>query len=144
MNFEGKNEVKVEINKLWDFLTQPEKVSQCFPGIKSISKEGEQYKVSGRVGIGLLKGDYSATFKYSDVTPLQRLSLVARGNGMGGTIDLNAVLELSGNNPVIVSWKADLRIGGTLASLGARVMNSAAGSIIEDLFNCIAQKVQES
>jgi len=144
MNYSGDFQLNAPREKLWGFLTTAEEVSQCFPGITEIKREGEGYRVKGRVGIGPIRGDYNANFKYTELVPQSKITITARGTGMGGSIDLSASVMIGEGSPVKVSWIAELKVGGVLASLGARVMDSVAKKMVEDLFQCMKQKVEGS
>lgn len=142
MKFNGSYKINTTQQKLWDFVISPEKVSQCFPGIKEIKKENDQYKVTGRISLGVIKGDYSATFKYVDLKPTTHLGISARGSGMGGSVDLVAQMDMVGETPVETTWEADLKVGGVLASLASRFMDSVGGKLVNELFECIKMKVE--
>ncbi|MEM0164599.1 MAG: SRPBCC domain-containing protein, partial [Saccharolobus sp.] len=112
-------------------------VSQCFPGLKSFNKEGNEYRVVGVTGIGFIKGEYRADVKFEKVDENKR-RILAKGSGMNSNVDIDATVEaLDGK----INYSAEVKVAGVLASVGARLMGSAVEKIINDLFNCIKEKV---
>jgi carbon monoxide dehydrogenase subunit G len=41
-----------------------------------------------------------------------------------------------------MDWHANVMVGGTLASVGARLMNSTAEKLTEQFFACLKSKLQ--
>ncbi|BFH73628.1 CoxG family protein [Sulfurisphaera javensis] len=140
MKFEGEVQVPITSDKLWEYITQPEKIASCFPGLKNFSKEGDEYKVVGTTGIGFIKGDYKASVKFSQIDDKTRtVGLIAKGNGLNSNVDINATINVL-DNPTRLKYTADVKISGILASVGARLMDSAVNKILNDLFECIKTK----
>ena len=140
MKFEGEVEVPISAEQLWNYITNPEKIASCFPGLKSISKEGDEYKVAGTAGIGFIKGEYKASVKFTQIDASSRtISLLAKGNGLNSNVDINAVVTVL-ENPTKLKYSADVKVSGILASVGARLMDPAVNKILNDLFECIKTK----
>ncbi|WP_338603476.1 CoxG family protein [Sulfolobus tengchongensis] len=137
MKYEGSININASKDQILKLLDNPEQVSQCFPGIKSFSKEGEEYKLVGVTGIGFIKGEYKANVKFDKVDENKR-KIIAKGSGMNSNVDIEAIVEaLDGK----INYSADVKVAGVLASVGARLMGSAIEKIVNDLFNCIKEKV---
>ncbi|QIW23423.1 carbon monoxide dehydrogenase [Sulfolobus sp. S-194] len=140
MKFEGEVQVPISSQELWEYVTNPEKIASCFPGLKSLSKEGDEYKVVGSTGIGFIKGDYKASVKFVQVDKENKIvTLVAKGNGLNSNVDINALINVI-DNPTRLKYSADVKVSGILASIGARLMDSAVNKILNDLFECIKTK----
>jgi carbon monoxide dehydrogenase subunit G len=145
MKVQGEIKINSAIENLWNFLSRPEEVSSCFPGIKKVEKISEnEYKIEGTTGIGFIKGDYRATVKFLNITPMKGYTIQARGNGLSSTMDITANIELTDNKPVTMKYNGEVKVGGVLASIGARLMDSAVEKILQDLFQCIKNKVEKS
>lgn len=143
MQFQGDFTSEFSRERVWQFINNVEEVAKCFPGFKSIEKTGENtYKLVARVGIGFIKGDFIANLSLENVNPIQSMTLKAKGTGMGSTVDLAANINLDDKgNQTLMKWVADVKVGGTLASIGARLIEEAAQQIISELFECIKKKL---
>jgi len=141
MKFEGEIPVSADSKTLWDYIINLEKLATCFPGIKSFEKEQDGYKVVGVAGIGFIKGEYKANVKLSQIDPQNKsLNLIAKGSGLNSNVDINVLVQVL-DNPVRLKYTADVKIGGVLASIGARLLDSAVNKIINDLFECVKSRV---
>lgn len=137
MKYEGSISLNATNDQILKLLDNPDQVAQCFPGIKSFTKEGEEYKVVGVTGIGFIKGEYKANVRFEKIDENKR-KIIAKGTGMNSNVDIDAIAEaLDGK----INYSADVKVAGVLASVGARLMGSALEKIINDLFNCIKERV---
>ncbi|QGA53569.1 carbon monoxide dehydrogenase [Sulfolobus sp. E5-1-F] len=137
MKYEGSISLNASKDQILKLLDNPDQVAQCFPGIKSFTKEGEEYKVVGVTGIGFIKGEYRANVRFEKIDENKR-KIIAKGTGMNSNVDIDAIAEaLDGK----INYSADVKVAGVLASVGARLMGSAIEKIINDLFNCIKERV---
>ncbi|AHC51259.1 carbon monoxide dehydrogenase [Sulfolobus acidocaldarius SUSAZ] len=141
MKFEGELQVPFPSDKLWSFITDVEKVASCFPGLKSITKTGENtYAVVGTAGIGFIKGEYKANVQLSNIDQNSKsLNLLAKGTGLNSNLDITALVQLL-ESPVRLKYSADVKVSGVLASIGARLMDSALNKLLNELFECIKLK----
>jgi len=144
MKFEGEVQVPIPTDQLWNYITNPEKIASCFPGLKSLNKEGDEYKVVGTAGVGFVKGEYKASVKFTQInTPNKTVSLLAKGNGLNSNIDITAVVTVL-ENPTKLKYSADVKVSGILASVGARLMDPAVNKILNELFECIKIKASST
>ncbi|AEB95625.1 MAG: SRPBCC domain-containing protein [Metallosphaera sp.] len=140
MKYQGEIKLNVDKAMIWSILSNPESVSSCFPGVKSFSKEGDTYKVTGTAGIGFIKGEYKATVTFSEVKPFESMVINAKGSGLNSNVDITAKVIVDDGK---LAYDADVKVAGVLASVGARLMDPAVNKIISDLFECIKAKVEK-
>jgi len=57
MQVTGSTEIKAPKQKVWDYLTNPDFVSKCTPGLETMQvvEENKRFKATGSVGLGNLK-----------------------------------------------------------------------------------------
>ena len=70
--------------------------------------------------------------------------LKAHGQAPGSAVDATANMALSGpaEGPTTMDWSADVLIAGTLASVGARLIEGTANKMIGQTFDCIRSKLE--
>ncbi len=139
MKYQGSVEVKANKSEIMSILQNLEDVAKCFPGIKDIKKEGDEYKVTGSTGIGFIKGDYKATVKFTEMRD-NGFSLTAKGTGLNSNVDILANVTVEDNK---IAYDADVKVSGILASVGGRLMEPAMNKIIGELFDCLKQRVDK-
>ncbi|MEM3319643.1 MAG: SRPBCC domain-containing protein, partial [Metallosphaera sp.] len=116
MKYQGEIKLNVDKAMIWSILSNPESVSSCFPGVKSFSKEGDTYKVTGTAGIGFIKGEYKATVTFSEVKPFESMVINAKGSGLNSNVDITAKVIVDDGK---LAYDADVKVAGVLASVGA-------------------------
>ncbi len=140
MKYQGEVKLNVDKSTIWGILSNPESVSSCFPGIKSITKEGDAYKVVGSAGIGFIKGEYKATVTFTNLKPMESMTISAKGTGLNSNVDIVAQVKVDDGK---LTYDAEVKVAGVLASVGARLMDPAVNKLISDLFDCIKNKVEK-
>jgi len=145
LHFQGEFNVKASKEKVFDILMDPKETSQCMPDLQKLEiKSPDDFVAIVRAGVGFIKGDFTLHFNMVDKNPPTHAKLTARGTGMGSTLDMAAVMELSDTpeGGTSMKWVADVNIGGKIASLGQRILDGQAEKIIKQLFECLQKRVE--
>jgi len=144
MHFEDKFEVNAPIEKVWKFITNPDDFAKIIPDLQTYEVIDErQFKASFKIGLGMIKGTINMNFRFEEMEEMSRLKVVGRGSGMQSTADLTINLNLQpSNGKTIVNWSADLTVGGLVASIGARMLESTTRTKVKEIVEGI-QKVIE-
>ena len=68
----------------------------------------------------------------------------AHGQAPGSAVDATATMALSDGDGggTTMDWGADVAIAGTLASVGARLIEGTANKMIGQTFDCIRSKLE--
>ena len=79
-----------------------------------------------------------------ELEPPTRATGKARGMAPGSAVDGTSAMGLSeaGAGATAMQWSADVVVSGTLASLGARVLNSTAQKMTAQFFTCLQRKLE--
>lgn len=144
MHFEGTFTVKAPIRVVYEFLMDPRKVSACLPDLQKLDvKSDNEYTAVVRAGISFIKGDFTMNFKVQEKNPPTHAKLVARGSGIGSTVDLETVMDLvEEQDGTTMKWSAEAKVGGRIASVGQRLISGQAEKIVRQLFECIKSKLE--
>jgi carbon monoxide dehydrogenase subunit G len=143
MHFEGAYSLKAPKEKVFDLLMNPKELSTCMPDLQRLDvKSPDEFTVIVKVGVAFIKGDFTLNFKVTEKNPSTHAKLVAHGSGMGSVVDLDTNMDLSdeGNVGTLMKWQADARVGGRIASVGQRLLNTQAEKIVKQLFDCLGNK----
>ncbi len=145
MHFEGTFTVKAPIAKVFSTVLDPKQISGCMPDLQRLDvKSAEEFTAVVRTGISFIKGDFTMNFRVVEKSPPSHARLVSRGSGIGSSVDLETSVDLSesGDGRTTMNWQADARVGGRIASVGQRLLNSQAEKIIKELFACLQKKLE--
>lgn len=145
MRISGKIAVERSRTELWDLLLDPRVLRQCVPGCEELKLIGEGlFRVKLKFGFGLLKGQIRGHVKLRDVVPDQgyRLEVDARGSTgfINGEISIH-LSDLATGQGTELEYEGEGRAGGVLASVGARLFQSAARNFTEQFLARLTQAV---
>lgn len=145
MNFSGSVDIRAPRARVWSFVTDPNQVGQCGPGVESIEVVDESnFKATARVGIGFVTARFVVRIQMADQQPPDRAVIKAHGQAPGSAVDATAEMQLSGppEGPTRMDWTADVALAGTMASLGARLIEGTANKMISATFDCMRSKLE--
>jgi uncharacterized protein len=145
MQFKGTVEIAAPRDAVWAFLMDPNQVGPCGPGVESIEVVDEDhFKAKAKVGIGFISAKFNVDMTVAERNTPDLAVLKAHGQAPGSAVDATANMALSGlpEGPTTMDWSADVLIAGTLASVGARLIEGTANKMIGQTFDCIRSKLE--
>ena len=140
MQFAGKVEIAAPRDRVWAFLMDPNQVGGCGPGVESIEVVDEtHFKATAKVGIGFISARFNVDMEFAEVHPPDDATIKAHGQAPGSAVDATAEMHLSdgATGGTVMDWSADVNIAGTLASVGARLIEGTANKMIGQTFDCM-------
>src|SRR4051812_5535769 len=132
MQFEGTFEVAAPRDRVWAFIIDPEQVGQCGPGVESIEVvDDRRFKATAKVGIGFINARFVVDLAFVDVDQPNEATIKAHGQAPGSAVDGTAQIRLSDGEAggTRMDWSATVNISGTLASVGARLIEGTANKM---------------
>ena len=145
MKVEGSYQLKADAGRVWELLNDASVLADCIPGCKSLKASGKNaYEAEMSVGIGMIRGTYSGRVEIVDPKPPKSYRLRISGEGPGGFIKGDALVELEaasgGETTVTVSGEGE--VGGLLARVGQRLVGQASKSLMNQFFDCLGKKAR--
>ena len=140
MHFEGSVPIKASREKVWAFVTDPDQVGQCGPGVEKIEViDATNFKAKAKVGIGFISARFNVDMTFAELVPPDKAVIKAHGQAPGSAVDADAQMTLSDgpDGTTVMDWRADVNISGTLASMGARLIEGTANKMIGQTFDCM-------
>jgi uncharacterized protein len=147
MHFDGSVEIAAPRDRVWAFVTDPDQVGQCGPGVESIEViDATHFKATAKVGIGFISARFVVNMEFVDMTAPEAATIKAHGQAPGSAVDATAEMRLSDGEGggTRMDWTADVNIAGTLASVGARLIEGTANKMIGETFDCIKTRLEDS
>jgi len=85
MQATGSTVIKASREKVWSYLTNPDFVAKCAPGLESMEvvEENKKYRAIGSVGLGNLKVRFSGEVEFVTMEPPNRAVVKGRGTAPG-------------------------------------------------------------
>ncbi len=146
MKFDGEVTIQASRDKVWGFLTNPEAVAACAPGVESMEvvEAGKKFKAVASVGLGNLKARFNADVEWVELDEPNKAVMKAHGVAPGSAADVLAEMQLSdaADGAPLMHWTADVNIMGTIASLAARMMGSVTKKLTGEFFDCMRAQIE--
>jgi len=98
------------------------------------------------LGVGSVKVRFKLDVELFDIVDGERLKMRARGKAPGSAVDVVSALQVedAGNEHTRLRWSATSDVSGTVASVGARLLEGTARRLTEDFWTDFAQRVSAS
>ena len=147
MNFKGTVTIKAPRQKVWDFLTDPEQLTRCAPGLESfeVITPNERFRAVASVGFGAIKATFTSEVQWMDLDPPNRARTKVHGKAPGSVVDASSEMVLSDgpDGATVLNWSSDVTVVGTIASLAARLMGVVTQKVTDTFFECVRKRVEE-
>jgi uncharacterized protein len=147
MNFNGTVTIEAPREKVWDFLTDPQLVSQCAPGVESVEviTPDQKFRAVASIGFGAVKAAFITDAEWTDLDPPNRARMKIRGKAPGSAVEGSSEMLLTdtpeGGTELV--WSADITVIGAIASLAARLMGVVTQKLTNAFFECVRKKIEE-
>ncbi len=145
MKFSGTVDINAPRDKVWAFVLDPNQVGSCGPGVESVEViDSTHFKARAKVGVGFITARFVVDLEMAELTPPNEAVIKAHGQASGSAVDATATMRLSdrAGGGTTMDWTADVSIAGTLASVGARLIEGTANKMIGQTFDCIKAKLE--
>jgi len=146
MLLKGDVTIHAPRKKVWDFLTDPNQIGQCVPGVEKIETVDELKKYRGvvSVGLGSVKARFSGDVDVLELDEPNRAKLKAHGTATGSAADAISEMSLSDgpDNSTLVHWTADINVSGQLASLVSRLMVPVSQKLAGVFYDEVRKRIE--
>lgn len=146
MNLQGERRIPATVEQTWTALNDPETLKACIAGCESIESTGEnQYLALMSVRIGPVNAKFKGRLQLADIVPLTSYTIQFDGQGgvagFGkGSADVRLAPE-DGGTATRLTYAATAQVGGKIAQIGSRLVESAAGKISDDFFKAFEARM---
>ena len=145
MEFSGTVDIPARRDRVFAFVTDPNKVGACGPGVESIEIiDPTHFKARAKVGVGFITAKFVVDLEIAEQEPPDMAVIKARGQAPGSAVDALGRMNLvDGPEPgtTTMLWAAEVNLSGMLASVGARMVEGTANKMIGQAFDCIRAKI---
>jgi len=146
MQLKGEVTIRAPRKRVWDFMTDPEQIGQCVPGVEKIEIIEPLKRYSGivSVGFGAVKARFSGEVEILELDEPNHAKLKAHGSATGSVADAVSEMALSDgpDGSTMLHWTADVTVSGQLASLAARLMVPVSQKLAGIFYDQVRQKIE--
>jgi len=144
MDMTGEYRINAPREKVWAALNDPDMLKQCIPGCESIEKTSDTSFTAEVVAkVGPVKAKFSGNVTISDIDPPNGYTISGEGKGgAAGFASGGAKVTLATDGPTtVLSYDVNAKVGGKLAQIGSRLIDSTARKMADEFFGRFAELV---
>jgi carbon monoxide dehydrogenase subunit G len=127
--------------RAYQLLQDPVILAKCMPGTDHLDKVAEdEYEMKMKMMIASMGGMFTGKIRIADQKPPESFRLIVDGTGKIGFIKGEGLLELVPQGEATeVKYEGDVQVGGTIAGVGQRLIDTSAKMIIKKFFEKFAE-----
>ena len=148
MKMSGSQVIDAPREAVWKGLNDPKVLQQCIPGCESIvASSPTQMSAKVVLKIGPVKAAFKGSVTLSDIKAPESYRISGKGEGgFAGFASGGATVKLTANGPseTLMEYDVDAQVGGKIAMLGSRLVDSTAQSLANQFFDKFATVVKQS
>lgn len=129
---------------VWPLLMDTRVIAACLPGCKELQPIGDdRYKTVLSAPVAAVTGEFEATITLQDKVPPVSYTLLVEATGRPGFARGRATMALTAIDAgTRVDVEATAEIGGTIARVGQRLLQSAARMMMDRFYGCLRERAR--
>ncbi len=146
MHLDGDVTIHAPRKKVWDFLTDPNLIGQCAPGVEKIEviEPDKRYRGTASIGLGAVKARFSGEIEILELDEPNHAKLKAHGMATGSAADALSEMTLSDGpaGSTLVHWTAEVNVSGQLASLASRLIHPVSKKLSDLFYDEVRRRIE--
>ena len=144
LEYAGEEKITAGPDKVWAFVTDPDKVAHCMPEVKEVTvRDSTHVDAVVQVAVGPVRGKFKLKVELTPRPTDRRIDMKISGGGFGSAVDLDAGADVvdAGNGMTLLKWSGQAVARGPVAAVGGRVLDAQARKLIEQAFANVRQQL---
>ena len=148
MQMNDSQRIPASRERVWAALNNPDVLRQCIPGCQNLEMTSPtEMAATVVIKVGPVKATFGGKVTLSDLDPPNGYKITGEGSGgVAGFAKGGAAikLETAGEGETMLHYQVDSQIGGKLAQLGGRLIDSTAKKLAGEFFTRFGAIVSEN
>ena len=140
MKISGSHSLPFPPEQAYSILQDPEALARAIPGCESLEKIGDsEYRMKMNMALAAISGAFDGTVRISEQMPPSSFRLDFEGSGKIGFVKGGGVLTIvpADDGGSTVNFDGDVQVGGTIAAVGQRLIDTTSKMMINKFFERI-------
>lgn len=144
MDMTGQHTIPAPRQTVWEALNDPDVLKQCIPGCEEIERTGDNgFTAKVSVKVGPVKAKFGGAVTLSEIDPPNGYTI--SGEGKGGAAGFAkggakvSLVDADGGAATVLSYQVNASVGGKLAQIGARLIDSTAKKYANEFFETFSE-----
>ncbi len=147
MDMTGEYRIGAPRERVWKALNDPDVLKQCIAGCEMLDKTSDT-EFSARVStrVGPVSAKFTGKVELSEIDPPNGYRISGEGQGgVAGFARGGATVKLTEDGgATLLAYEANATVGGKLAQIGSRLIDSTARKMADDFFGKFAETVGQA
>ncbi|MCR4268580.1 carbon monoxide dehydrogenase subunit G [Nitratireductor sp. ZSWI3] len=139
MVIEGEERIEAPVQAVWQALNDPEVLKDCIPGCEELEKTSDtEFAATVALKIGPIKARFNGAVELTNLNPPHSYTISGEGKGgVAGFAKGGADVTLTEDGPgaTILTYSAKADVGGKMAQLGSRLIQSTSKKLAGQFFS---------
>jgi uncharacterized protein len=138
MRFEGNHTLAGTPAEIYALMMDPKVLADCIPGCQELVQESEGvYAMKMKVALAALSGDFTGQVAIENPIPGEGYTMKVEGKGRLGFMNGGGQIRFSEPKAgeTFIDFAGDVQIGGTMAAVGQRLIDTTARMMIRRFFD---------
>jgi uncharacterized protein len=144
MEMTGEYKIPAPRQKVWEALNDPEILKACIPGCQELNKESDtELTATVKSKVGPVSATFKGKVTLSDIDAPNGYKISGEGTGgVAGFAKGGAEVKLvDDGDGTVLTYQATGQVGGKLAQIGSRLIDSTAKKMANEFFGKFAELV---
>ena len=144
MEMTGEYKIPAPRQKVWEALNDPEILKACIPGCQELNKESDtELTATVKSKVGPVSATFKGKVTLSDIDAPNGYKISGEGTGgVAGFAKGGAEVKLvDDGDGTLLTYEATGQVGGKLAQIGSRLIDSTAKKMANEFFGKFAEIV---
>jgi carbon monoxide dehydrogenase subunit G len=132
----GEYTIPVPEERAYLVLQDPELLARAMPGCQTLERIGDgEYHMKMKLVLASMSGLFEGKVRVTDQDPFSRFRLIVEGTGKIGFVKGEGLLTLTAvDGGTSVHYDGGVEMGGTIATVGQRLLDTTARMLIKSFF----------
>jgi carbon monoxide dehydrogenase subunit G len=142
----GSYTLPLERERAYALLQDPEVLARCMPGTDHLAKVGpDEYEMKMKMSLAAVQGVFEGKIRIADQKPPEQFRLLVEASGKIGFLKGDGLLTLAAaNSSTELRYDGDVQVGGVIAAVGQRLLDTTAKIIIKKFFDQLASEAAQA
>ena len=144
MDMKGEERISAPREVVWEALNDPDVLKACIPGCQTLEKTSDtSFSATVQAKVGPVKAKFAGDVSLTDIDPPKGYKISGEGKGgAAGFAKGGAVVSLAEDGAeTVLSYEVDANVGGKLAQIGSRLIDSTAKKMAGEFFSKFNEEV---
>ncbi len=143
MKLAGDYKFESKVDEVWDALFDPAVLAAVLPGCEKLELVDGIYLGEMKIKVGPVQGNFAGKVGLSNIDKLHSYTMDVDGRGAPGFVKAvaNVHVEADGDG-TRVTYDADAQVGGKIASVGQRLLDTSARAIVRQSLDGLRDNIR--